>query len=31
MDACCLDSTANQWTEFLADVYNEDEEEESDL
>jgi hypothetical protein len=31
IDACCLDSTSSQWAEFLADVDNEDEEEEFDL
>jgi hypothetical protein len=31
MDASCLHSTANQWTEFLADVDNEDAEGEFDL
>jgi hypothetical protein len=31
MDASSLDSTANQWAEFLADVDNEHEEEEFDL
>jgi hypothetical protein len=31
IDASGLDSTANQWTEFLADVDDEDEEEKFDL
>jgi hypothetical protein len=31
MDSSCLDSTAKQWTEFLADVDDEDEEEECGL
>jgi hypothetical protein len=30
MDASCLDCTASQWAEFVADV-NEDDEEEFDL